>query len=125
MHHRLAKTSVVPDLPAELLGLVGRELAELAAEMQSLQVTLSPSLVDIAKVRAEAIGSFQALDRMEQTLTNLSRLMWALQAQGSTIHPDAAQGALEAISMADLRRRLGCLILARTASNKQNEAELF
>ena len=110
---------------ADLLGLVGNELAALSAEMRDLQTTLSPALVSLARDDAAVVVTMQDFDRIEQTLVNLSWLMAALHRQGQSIHPTVAQDALGEISMADLRRRLGCLRQARTAACRTTDVELF
>jgi hypothetical protein len=107
-----------------LLQRIGRELSDTAALLANLQVVLGPPLEQAARSDPRLIPTMQGFDLAEQVLASLSGLLRKVGEGCCRLDPTAVAGALHAIPLADLQRRLRAEA-APAPSTAGDELDLF
>ena len=88
------------------LSAVAREVAQMAAVSDELQVLISAALVADGSSSAEHLREFQAIDLLVQRLQGVATFMEGLAARASPDWRIDVNGAAAAVPLSDLARRL-------------------
>ncbi len=91
---------------ATILERIGAELGNLADQVDNLQDSLGPLLMEAAKDQPHAMVDIQALDSIAQTLSNLSSFVGGMSRSGLDTHTIAILPLADRVTLADLADRL-------------------